>query len=191
MKILLREFISLALEGDDDEGGDDRIKRSAKPSEWSANRDAAFEAEIEALMSEPEFKTLDAFVNHKLDNDDYTFSAVELQALTRNAESTRIGQRANVASQQAITTLKQELTADFGFKFVPRTPVKFVRGSMSPGHGTHPFASSGGGGSGFGSDFTGGTFTSFGGGPGAMGGGYTWDKDDPKNLPMGSKRVKR
>ena len=183
---LLREFIVMVLEGDDD----DRIKRSAKPDEWRANRDEAFEDEVEALMDEPEFRSIEAFVNHKLDNDEYAFTATELQALARNAESKRIGQRATMASPQATKALRNELTSDFGFSFSPREPVKFARGSMASGHGTHPFAGSGGGGSGFGSGLDGPSFTSFGGGPGAIGGGYAWDKDDPKNLSMGSKRAR-
>lgn len=77
---------------------------------------------------------------------------------------------------------------NIGLKFVPREPVKFVRGSMSSAHGSHPFAGSGGGGSGFSSDRSGPGFTSYGGGPGAVGGGYEWRADDPRNLSMGSKR---
>lgn len=180
---LLREFIVLVFEGNDDS-----IKRSTKPGEWRSNRDEAFDIEIEVLTGEPEYKTVDAFVNYKLDNDEYTFNAAELQALARNAESKRIGRTASQASHAVTSAIKQELMVTFGFKFVPREPVKFTRGGMASGHGTHPFAGSGGGGSGFGSDFGGPTFTSFGGGPGSMGGGYAWDKEDPKNLSMGAKR---
>lgn len=181
---LLREFISLTLEGE-------WIKRSATPDEWRTNRDEAFETEIETLAGEPEFKTVEVFVNYKIDNNEYTFNAAELQALARNAESKKIGRVASQASPAMTSAIKQELTVEFGFKFEPRAPVKFVRGGMASSHGTHPFARSGGGGSGFGSDFGGTTFTSFGGGPGAMGGEYVWDKEDKKNLPMGAaKRAK-
>jgi hypothetical protein len=185
---LLQEFIHLILESGYDDG---RIKRSAKPDEWRSNRDEAFEAEVEALMDEPEYETIEAFVNHKLDNDEYVFNTVELQALARSADNARTGAQVSVASAMTTAAIKRELTTDFGFRFEPRAPVKFNRGSMSSSHGSHPFAGSGAGGSGFGSGFDGPTFISYGGGPGAIGGGYAWDKNDSKNLPMGSKRARR
>lgn len=184
MKKLFHEFVALVLEGDE------RIKRGGTPADWRSNRDEAFEMDIEALLDEPEFKSVDAFVNYKLDNDEYSFSTAELQALARNSESQRLGRKAQVASLASTSALKQNLIDDFGFKFEPRQATQFKRGSMSSSHGSHPFAGSGGGGTGFGSDFSGATFTSYGGGPGAIGGGYAWRPEDKKNLPMGSKRGK-
>jgi len=142
-------------------------------------------------MGAPEFKSVDAFANFKLDNDEYSFTAIELQALVRSIESKRLGHNVNAVSPDAVTYVKTELVRDFGFEFVPRKPTKFARGSMSSSHGSHPMAGSGGGGSGFGSDFGGGTFTAFGGGPGAIGGGGSWSVDDDKNLKMGAGRKKR
>lgn len=186
---LLREFVSLIIEGRPP--AEVRIKRSAKPGEWRANRDDAFESEVRELSFEPEFASVEAFVSSKLDNDEYTFTAVELQALARNVESAKAGRRATMASPATSKAVKQELIADYGLRFEPREPAKFSRGGMASGHGSSPFAGMGGGGSGFGSDYSGTTFTSFGGGPGAMGGGYEWKKDDKRNLPMGAKKVKR
>jgi curved DNA-binding protein CbpA len=147
--------------------------------------------EIEELRHTPEFRDTDAFVAMKLDNDEFSYTFVELQALARNATAQRTGNRdVTVPSQTDVTRVRATLEGEIGFKYVPRQPIKDVRGARSNAHGTHPFAGSGGGGSGFGSDFNGGTFTSFGGGPGAVGGGYEWKADDPRNLGMSAKRKK-
>lgn len=126
-------------------------------------------------------------MNFKMENEEYEFTTVELQALAKNIASARLGYDVDRVGSTDVKQVKDELVG-FGFKFIPRGAAKATRGHKSSAHGTHPFAGAGGGGSGFGSDFGGGTFTSFGGGPGAMGGEYKWDKNDSKNLPMGSKR---
>lgn len=147
--------------------------------------------EIEELRTTPEFKDVDSFSAMKLDNDEFSYNFTELQALARNAAAKRTGNKGvTMPSQQDIASVRAALEGAMGFKYVPRPPVKDVRGARSNAHGTHPFAGSGGGGSGFGSDRGGGTFTSFGGGPGAVGGDYEWKADDPKNLGMGAKRKK-
>lgn len=184
---LLREFISLIIEGNDDDD-EDKINRSATPDDWRSNRDVAFTTDIDELIGEPEFETIEAFVNYKIDNDEYEFSTSELQALALNVDAKRLGHGVTVAAQATVTSIKRELIDDFGFRFVPRQPTRYARGSMSSGHGRHPFAGSGAGGSGFGTGFGGPSFTSFGGGPGAIGSGVEWKSGDKKNLPMGSRR---
>jgi len=154
--------------------------------------EVGIEKEIDELRSEPEFESIAAFIESKLADDEYNYTFVELQALARNMSAQRLGKRAKelvVATAADIALVKKELE-EMGFEFVKREPFKRVRGINSPIHGTHPFAGSGGGGSGFGSDFSGTTFLSYGGGPGAVGGGYVWNADDKKNLPMGSRRKK-
>lgn len=184
---LLREFVFLVAEskysseteydyGKEDK--DEKIKRGASTEEWRSNRDESFEGEIDALVDEPEFSDVETFVSTKLDDDDYSFNAVELQALARNVDSERLGYLVTVPSVATVKSLRLELTDEYGFAFVPRTPVKHVRGSMSAAHGKHPFAGSGGGGSGFGN-------------LGALGGGYEWNAADKKNLGMGAGRNRR
>jgi len=148
----------------------------------------AVEEEIEELRTQPEFKDVQAFAQHKLDNEDLEFGFVELQALARNATQARTGNRSTtLASDRDVRAIKDELVSAIGFRYVPRGVVRNVRGHTSPSHGSHPLKGMAGG-SGFGSDFTGTTFTSFGGGPGAIGGEYDWDPESERNLPMGAKR---
>jgi len=148
------------------------------------------EDEIDELRQSPEFKSVDDFMAMKLDDDDFVYNFMELQALARNLAAQRTGdRRVTVPSPTDVAAVRKTLEDEFGFKYVPREPARDVRGSSSNSHGTHPFAGSGGGGSGFSSDREGGGgFTAFGGGPGALGGGYAWDPKDKKNLPMGSRR---
>lgn len=148
------------------------------------------EDEIAEMQRSPEFSSVDAFMNMKLDDEQYVYNFMELQALARNLAAQRTGDRRVTAPSPAdIAAVRKELEGGVGFKYVPREPARDVRGSSSNSHGTHPFAGAGGGGSGFSSDREGGGgFTAFGGGPGALGGGYTWDPNDKKNLPMGSRR---
>jgi len=151
------------------------------------------EESIEGLRRTPEMRDIESFVNFKLNNDEYEFDFIELQALARNAAQARTGDKRTVAASQTDTEkVRNTLVSDIGFKFMGRQPLKQTRGFTSPLNGKSPWAGQGGGGSGFGSDFGGGTFTSFGGGPGAMGGGGPWDKDDPRALAMGAKKnIKR
>ena len=181
----LCEMIRLIIESG--ELDDNRIKRNASFVNWRSNRDESFEDEIEELRHYPEFVSPDTFVSYKLDNDEYAFNASELQALARNADEVKLGHEVFVASRTTTEKIKNDLI-DVGLTFDPRRPVKFLRGGMSSAHGSHPFAGSGGGGSGFGSGFGGPTFTSFGGGPGSIGGDDVWDPDDKKNLKMGARK---
>ena len=149
------------------------------------------EEQIVDLMGEPGFDSVNGFAEAKLDNDEFDFNFVELQALARNLTAKKKGLKAKTVSEAdsaVVKSAKEELES-LGFTFVGRKEVKKTRGFTSSAHGTHPFAGSGGGGSGFSSDmdFDGG-FTSFGGGPGAIGGGYSWNPNDPRNLKMGAKR---
>lgn len=148
-----------------------------------------FENTVHVLSKQPELKDVESFVTHKLDNDEDSFSATELQALSRNVDFAARKLKGALAPEMTVKRVKEELLS-YGLKFTPRPTVKHVRGVTSNPNGTHPFAGSGGGGSGFGSDYHGATFTSFGGGPGAVGGGYEWDPEDKKNLSMGAKRKK-
>lgn len=145
------------------------------------------EDEIEEMRAAAEFHDLDAYVGYKLENDETSYDWRELQALARNLGARRVKQDDAVAGKGDIDAIRKEL-GDIGFDFVPRQPEKQVRGASSNAHGTHPFAGSGGGGSGFSSDRSGGGFTSFGGGPGTIGSDVKWDPDSPKNLRMGARR---
>ena len=170
------------------------IKSNSSYGEYMGNRDKAFEDEIHELMEQPEFASVDDFVEMKMQADDTSFTSSELQALARVATQKKLmTARVTTANVAILKQVKEELLS-YGFSFKAREPVKFVRGSRSSAHGSSPYAGMGGGGSGFGTstgDPKGGPVgTSFGGGPGAMGGGYTWDPNDPKNLAMGAKRRK-
>ena len=144
------------------------------------------ESEIDALRSEPQMQDIKSFATFKLENDEYEYGFAELQALARNISSIRLNRRdLSEPSQIDVNNVKKELAA-IGFKFVVREPIKQTRGYKTA-LGTHPFANSGGGGSGFGS----GGFTASGGGPGAIGSGRAWgDPEDPGDLKMGAGRRK-
>ena len=190
LRVLISEVMSRVLR---EEEKDEFIKRNASVSDWRENEDDHFEEEIEELRSTPEFKDTDTFINYKLANDELSFSAAELQALARNLEAKKLGvKQVTMAGSSFAKSVKDELV-DFGFEFKPREKVKHVRGSMSSAHGTSPWAGMGGGGSGFGGERSNkvGGFTSMGGGPGAIGGGYDWDPNDKKNLGMAGKNVRK
>ena len=168
------------------------IKSNSSYGEFMANREGAMEDEIQEMLFLPEFQSVDDFVELKMANDDVSFTTAELQALARvkaAIKSHMSPEDITVAPVDVLKNVKDSLVS-YGLSFKPREPVKFVREGRSSAHGSSPFAGSGGGGSGFGSDLGGPTFTSFGGGPGAIGGGYKWDPNDKKNLPMGAKRKK-
>jgi len=147
------------------------------------------EDQIDELCSTPEYKSVNDFLEYKLNNEEYEFNFIELQALARNETKARTGdKRTSAASQKETESIKDVLVRDYGFEFIPREKLKQTRGFTSPLNGKSRWAGQGGGGSGFGSDFGGSTFTSFGGGAGAMGGGGTWDKNSSRNLGMGAGR---
>lgn len=168
---------------------DDHEPRRGSAEKASGHASSELEDQIEDLRSLPEFVDIDSFMNLKLEDDDLTFSFVELQALARNAASQRLGHKVDVAGQGDIKSIRSVLEKDMGFRLIVREPVRNIRGATSNPNGTHPFAGSGGGGSGFSSSRDGGGgFTSFGGGPGAIGSGTAWDPNDSKNLRMGARK---
>ena len=125
------------------------------------------EAQIEKLQGEPEFASVEKFIESKLDDDDYSYNFIELQALARNIDqSTKMSKRLRVgdASLKTVDVVRAQLDG-MGFKFVGRETVKKTRGFTSSVHGTSPFAGMAGG-SGIGDGGL-----RIGGGPGAMGGG--------------------
>jgi hypothetical protein len=144
--------------------------------------DEPLEIEIERLgaMDDGRYDSVEAFINSKLEDDEFTFSTAELQMLARKMS----GQPAPGPMQ--VSPIKTELV-DWGFKFVGREPQKsHTRGVTDNPHGRHPYADNPGGGSGFMiTPFEGTAGLGIGAGPGAMGGKYEWDPKDPKNLGHG------
>lgn len=149
-----------------------KLKGMAYADSVEVNR----EEEIVEMMELPEYASVEAFASFLYDDERESFTDVELQAVARN----ETGIHAPNAMQ--VRNVKDDLIG-YGFTFVPRQPVKQFRGARSNAHGTHPFAGSGGGGTGFSSGGLG-----LGTGPGAIGGKTPWDANSTKNLPMGSKR---
>lgn len=168
-----------------------KIKRNASVSDYERRVSGHFDDEIDELRDEPELKSIEAFVQYKIDDEQTTFSASELQALARNADFKQRKLRNALPPQSVVDSVKSELES-YGLKFVPREKVRHFRGAMSNAHGTSPYAGFGGGGSGFSTE-KGNPHSimglGIGGGKGVMGGGYDWNPNDPKNLPIrGSKR---
>jgi hypothetical protein len=152
--------------------------------------DANVEQQVEEIVDEPEYQSTESLAEFKLENDETAFSTAEAHAIARNMMKSSLGKYKNKISAsdpQKVKLVIKELES-YGFLYRPLQPIKQVRGITSNPHGKNPFAGMGGGGSGFGSDFGGSTFTSFGGGPGAMGSGTKWDSSAKTSLPMGSRR---
>jgi hypothetical protein len=167
----------------------DRERMQGSIEKGQTHTEGEVQDEIDDLSSMPEFEDINAFIAYKLDNEEYSYNFIELQTLARNVARKRLGNpKVSIASSQDTARVRQALEKETGFAYVPREPPKNIRGATSNPNGTHPFAGSGGGGSGFGSDADGPSFASFGGGPGAIGGKYKWNSEDSKNLPMGSRR---
>lgn len=143
------------------------------------------EAQIEELQGQPEFGSVEMFADMKLDNDEYDYNFIELQALARNIDQAATEELVATASQATINKVRGELEG-LGFKFIGRAPVKKVRGVTSSVHGTSPFVGmhGGSGAGGFGGE----AGFGMGGGPGAMGSGKKWDASAPGNLSMGARR---
>lgn len=152
--------------------------------------DANIEEQVQEIIGEPEYKSVESLAEFKIENDETTFSTAEVHAVVRNMMKPELGKYQKMISESDPTKVKfviRELES-YGFLYKPLQPIKSVRGVTSNPHGKNPFVGMGGGGSGFGSDFGGSTFTSFGGGPGAMGSGTKWDPTARTSLPMGSRR---
>ena len=144
----------------------------------------ALDSSVEEKASEPEYSSVEAFVNAKFDNDEETFDFTDVHALARSLSRQKKGaHKATVASEGDVKALRAELEG-YGLRFVGRQAQRQTRGHLSNAHGTHPFANSGAGGSGFGDS----GFTAHGKGPGAVGSKVAWDADDPRNLRMNRKR---
>lgn len=147
------------------------------------------EERIKDLCKLPEYKDVNAFVDYKLENEEFSYSFVDLQALARNATQKKLGKsgKAEVANPQDVSAVRRFLEDEMGFKLEKREPIKQVRGFTSNPNGTHPFAGQGAGGSGFGSS----GFSAHGGGPGAIvDRTRNYDPENPEHLPMGSRRKK-
>jgi len=144
----------------------------------------SFEEQIEELRDEIEYFSVESFTNFKFDDDDTTFSTIELQALARNIMAEKTGNENALPSKVVIDEVKEELLR-YGLTFTKRQVEKSVRGMTSNSHGTHPFAGQGSGGSGFSNLGLG-----LGGGPGSIGGGRgkPWSASQKGSLSMGSKR---
>jgi hypothetical protein len=134
------------------------------------------EEKIDELRTDSTFESVDSFAEEKLNNDEFEYNFLELQALARNVAEKRLGHDVTVAPTRDIEAVKLAL-GDLGFKFVGRQVTKHVRGVTSNAHGTHPFAGSGAGGTGFSSDGLG-----VGSGPGAMGSKSAWNPNAPGSL---------
>lgn len=142
------------------------------------------EDQIDELRSLPEYSDIDAFVAAKLDDDQYEFNYVELQALARNETQFELGdKRVGAASQAKTEKIRSILVNDYGFKFIGREKLKQTRGFTSPLNGKNRWAGQGGGGSGFSSGGL-----KMGGGSGTAGGSTNWDKNSSRNLGMGAGR---
>ena len=148
------------------------------------------EEQIAELMSEPEYQDLDSLVEFKYDNDETEYNFMELQAVGRNMTKKKLGREHGkhvVTACHSEVDLIKKTMEEYGIKFVGRQPIRNVRGVTSSKHGSHPHAgNSGGTGMGWGRD--GPIGFGMGGGVGAMGGGTPWHANDPRNLPMGSRR---
>jgi uncharacterized integral membrane protein (TIGR00697 family) len=114
--------------------------------------------------------SLEAFIESKLDDDNYEYNFIDLHALGRNMTQAKYGSKMEVSEAGAsdLAHIKKEL-GELGFKFVGRNVTKNVRGFRAGAHGRNPFAGSGGGGTGMGSAWGNPTGFSHGGGPGAVG----------------------
>lgn len=143
----------------------------------------AIEEEVEDLTYEPEFRNIDSFVQYKIDNEEDSFSFIELQALSRSTYR-QLPDVPDVAlaSKRHVDEIKSELMS-YGLNYVPRAPIKNVRGIQSPMHGTCRYK---GNCAGTGTNIGG--WIGIGGGKGSIGGEDAWSARDSRNLPMGSTR---
>lgn len=108
-----------------------------------------FNDAVDELMKEPHTKSIEAFVEFKYDEEEETYSTLELQALARNLylqDSGRSVKKGSLATAPAAyrDKVKGEL-AGYGLTFSPRDKVKHTRGFTSPFHGSNRFAGNHGG----------------------------------------------
>ena len=163
------------------------IEEKLKKKDWSASKpqynpvftdvaERARAAKIQKMLSYPEYQNVDAFVEFAYDDEQRSFTDMHLQAVARNTFGI------DAPNMKQLDYVKSQIES-FGLTFIPRTAIKTVRGPRSNVHGQHPFANSGGGGSGASSGGIG-----LGGGPGVVGGGVEWNAGASTSLPMGSRR---
>ena len=143
-----------------------------------------FNDAVNELMKQPEYKSLEAFIEMKFDNDEESFDTIELQALARNLYLQDQPKGSKVTKKTLTTApasyrdkVKQELSG-YGIKFSPRAAVKQTRGFTDPFHGKNRFAGNHGG-SGFENEFN-----------QTPSSKRTFDLNDPSALGMGAKRKK-
>lgn len=154
-----------------------RIKRGATHSEYNGIVNNQFESDVLQMMSEPEYKTIDAFVQYKFDDEQDTFTATELQALARNIDYKTRKLKGALPPQGLVTSIKQELES-YGLKLQQRETTKHFRGSMSNAHGSNPFAGMGGGSG----------FTEVPSRLHSKKQGFIYDPNDPRSLRMSKRR---
>lgn len=135
--------------------------------------------QIEDLMKQPEFKTLESFIEFMFDDERETYGAAELQALARNMYlAANRGIKARdlaTAPSRYRDEVKRELEG-YGLRFEPRKAQKATRGFSSPLNGGNRFAGNHGG-SGFTNDYN-----------REPDSGRTFDPNDRASLGMGSRR---
>lgn len=76
-------------------------------------------------MVEPEFESIEAFIEHLLDDERNSFSPGEAQ---------KVSKRTGIPLSEVMKEL-----VDFGFRKVVKEVAREVRGVMSNPNGTHPF----------------------------------------------------
>jgi len=145
--------------------------------------DDAIEEEVQEIMSQPEYSSVESLADFKFDNDETSFSVAEAHAIARNmTQKNERNYKVVEASDLLVKDIINQLKS-YGLSFVPLQPLKSVRGFTSPKNGSNRFAGNAGG-SGFGME----GFTSYGGGAGAIGSKTAWSATAKGSLPMGSKR---
>lgn len=141
--------------------------------------------EVLELMKQPEFDDVISFAESKIDNDETTYTFVEMNALAfkEYARATGITPRSlSTVPKEYIDRIKAQL-AEFELTLQPRATSTNVRGFTAPKHGSNRYAGNAGG-----SGTNTGGWIGIGGGQGAMGGKYTYNSSDKRSLPFGSRR---
>lgn len=175
----LKKFDTVTHEKDTEEelqASEKRIKRGATAGEYNNVVNNQFESDVLQLMSEPEYKSVDAFIQYKFDDEQDTFTAAELQALVRNIDYKTRKLKGALPPQGLVTSIKQELES-YGLKLQQRETTKHFRGSMSNAHGSNPFAGMGGGSG----------FTEVPSWLHSKKQGFIYDPNDPRSLRMSKK----
>lgn len=162
---------------------EERIHRGATSQEWTTRRATMTESKIDGLRCEPEYESVEAFIQYKLDDESTEFSFEDVHALARVADYRVRRLHAALPPAAMVRDIRAQLES-YGLVPNERQVVRHFRGAMSNAHGASPYAGFGGGGSGMGTDREGPVGFGHGGGPGAIGGGYKWEKNDPRNLKM-------